>query len=154
MPNPGQIGGSVFIFGAQPGGFAATFFVDQDGNVNGKVIFDDTKQGPPGHAHGGALATLIDEAMGAAAWNHGHRVLAANLNFNYRRPVPLNVEVAVQGRVERVDGRKIHTSGAILLPDGTPAVEGTGLFIEAPQYFGSEGFNPFMADSFTKSYEE
>lgn len=147
MPTPGRIGGSRFIFGAKPGGFAAAFFVEEDGTIAGKVTLDDAKQGPPGHAHGGALATLIDEAMGAAAWNRGHRVLAANLNFNYRRPVPLHVEVQVRGKIERIDGRKIHTSGVIVLPGEIVAVEGTGLFIEAPQLFGAAGMNPFTVEA-------
>jgi acyl-coenzyme A thioesterase PaaI-like protein len=141
---PGKpIRGSDFIFGDKPGGFGARFFVDESGRIVGKVSLDASKQGPPDHAHGGALIALIDEAMGACAWYHGHRVVAAGLQFNLRRPVPLNLEVSVIAQVDRVDGRKVYTSGTILLPDEAVAVEGTGLFIEAPQYFGFEGFNPF-----------
>lgn len=142
-----QIGGSTFIFGPKPGGFEAKFFADEQGNISGVVILDETKQGPPGHAHGGSLATLIDEAMGASAWNHGYRVLAANLNFDYRKPVPLGIEIRVSGMVERKEGRKVFTRGHITLPDGSIAVEGTGIFVEAPQYFGAEGFNPFVPDA-------
>ncbi len=137
------IGGSTFVFGETPGGFGAELFLDEQGVVSGEVTIDTSKQGPPGHAHGGSLATLIDEAMGAACWQNGYRVLAVNLNFNYRRPVPLGVTVTITGKVERQDGRKIHTSGAVILPDGTVAVEGTGIFVEAPQYFG--GKDPFKA---------
>jgi len=144
MSKQGLIGGSTFIFAPQPGGFGAQFMLDENGDIRGIVTMDDSKQGPPGHAHGGSLAALIDEAMGAAAWNRGHRVLAANLNINYRRPVPLGTEITLVGRVDRTEGRKIYTSGAVMMPDREIAVEGTGLFIEAPQYFGVDGFNPFM----------
>lgn len=141
-----RIKGSRFVFGAKPGGFEAAFYADEQGNATGTVIIDESKEGPPGHAHGGSLATLIDEAMGAAAWNQGYRVLAANLNFNFRRPVPLNTGVYVSGRVERKEGRKIFTSGALTLPDGTVAVEGTGIFVEAPQHFVEDGYNPFRPE--------
>lgn len=142
-----RIGGSTYIFGPKPGGFDAKYYADSQGNVHGTIWIDAAKEGPPGHAHGGSLATLIDEAMGASAWNHGYRVVAANLNFDYRKPVPLDTEIHVYGTVERKEGRKVFTRGHITLPDGTVAVEGTGIFVEAPQYFGSEGYNPFLPDS-------
>lgn len=138
------IGGSTFLIGAQPGGFAADFYVDDEGCVYGKVTLDASKEGPPGHAHGGSLATLVDEAMGASCWVQGHHVLAANLNVNYRAPVPLNIEVEVMGKVQHIEGRKIHTVGRITLPDGTVAVESAGLFIEAPEKFAAmQGNHPF-----------
>lgn len=136
------IGGSNFIYGERPGGFGAQLYVQENGHVEGLITLGIEKEGPPGHAHGGALATMIDEVMGAAAWHNGYRVLAANLNFNYRRPAPLGVELRVRGWIERVDGRKIFTSGEVLLPDGIVATEGTGLFILAPQYFNVDS-HPF-----------
>jgi acyl-coenzyme A thioesterase PaaI-like protein len=111
--------------------------------VIGRVILDDSKQGPPGHAHGGSLATLLDEAMGASAWFAGYRVVAVNLNIDLKLAVPLHVEVVLRGRVERKEGRKVFTTGELLLPDGRVAIEGRGVFIEAPQLVGSEGLNPF-----------
>jgi acyl-coenzyme A thioesterase PaaI-like protein len=137
------IGGSKFVFGATPGGFKAAFFLNPDGAITGTVTIDGSKEGPPGHAHGGSLATLVDEAMGAACWRNGYHVLAANLNFDYRRPVPLNVEITVTGRVDRVDGRKIYTVGEVVLPDGMVAVQGRGLFIVAPEIFINSHFEPF-----------
>jgi hypothetical protein len=40
----------------------------------------------------------------------------------------------VVGRVERVEGRKAFTSGVILLPDDTAAVEATGIYVEVPAH--------------------
>lgn len=141
-----RIGGSTFVLGKKPGGFGARFYMDDEGKISGKVVIDTTKEGPPGHAHGGSLATLIDEAMGAACWQNGYQVLAVNLNFNYKRPVPLDTEVTITGKVVRKEGRKVHTSGAVVLPDGTVAVEGTGVFVEAPQYFGRKNFFAMVED--------
>lgn len=146
LENRARVSGSTFMYGPKPGGFQAELFADEHGNVTGTAIIDAAKEGPPGHAHGGSLATLIDEAMGAAAWRRGHRVLAVNLNMNYRRPVPLDVEVRVTGQVIRAEGRKVFTSGTITLPDGSVAVEGTGIFVEAPQYFAGTGTNPFFPE--------
>ena len=117
-------------------------YLQDDGSVVGAVTLQKGHEGPPFHVHGGVLGALLDEAMGAAAWASGKRVVSVNLNFNYRKPVPLGVPLNISGRVEREAGRKIFTAAKIMLPDGVVAVEGTGIFVEAPQIF--EGLaNPF-----------
>ncbi len=105
---------------------------DAAGTARGTVTLHLQQEGPPRHVHGGVLASLIDEVMGAAVWATGKRSLAANLNINYRHPAPLDCELRVTGRIDRIEGRKTYTSGEVLLPDGTVAIEGTGLFIEMP----------------------
>jgi len=137
------IGGSQFITGAAPGGFGARMFKQADNTIRFTMTLGGEKEGPPGHGHGGSLATLLDEAMGAACWVSGYWVLAANLNINYKRPVPLNTEVVITGKVERQEGRKIYTSGEITLPDGTVATTGSGIFIESPEHF-NDAFNEAM----------
>lgn len=140
-----KIGGSRFVGGPKPVGFGMTFYAEDDGKIVGHVRLDENKQGPPGHAHGGSLITLIDEAMGAAAWHQGHRVLAVGLNFSLRKAVPLETEIEVSGWVTEVKGRKILAKGQITLSDGTVAVEGEGVFVTAPQYVGEgDEFNPFL----------
>ena len=97
--------------------------------------FDEAQQGPPGHAHGGASAAVIDEAMGAVVWQSGLRALLANLNLNYRLPVPLHTPLRAEAWLERVEGRKAYARGQILV-GGSVAVEGTGLFVHIPTFFG------------------
>jgi acyl-coenzyme A thioesterase PaaI-like protein len=138
-----RIGGSSIIFNPPPGGFGARFYAIGDGQIIGRVSVDESKQGPPGHVHGGAMATLVDEAMGASAWFSGHRVVAVHLEFDLKLAVPLNVEIALRGWVVRKEGRKVFTSGELLLPDGRIAVTGSGIFVEAPQLVGAGGMNPF-----------
>ena len=134
--------GSRLLRDPKPVGLAAQYYLEADGTVGGVVVIDESKEGPPGHAHGGALAMLVDEAMGMAAWYQGHRVVAVNLNINYRHAVPLNQPVTVTGKVDRLDGRKAFGVGKVILPDGTVAVEATGIFVEAPQYVGEDKFAP------------
>jgi hypothetical protein len=139
-----RIGGSTFIFAPPPGGFGVQMYFDPSTNETiGYVSVDDSKQGPPGHVHGGAVTTLIDEAMGACVWYRGFRVVAVNLNINLKLAVPLNVEVILRGRVARQEGRKIFTSGELVLPDGQIAADGSGVFVEAPHLVGALGHNPF-----------
>ena len=44
------------------------FRTGPDRSLRAKVLFGPGTQGPPGHAHGGSMAAVLDEAMGGAAW--------------------------------------------------------------------------------------
>ena len=82
---------------------------DHDGALLAKVWFGPGTQGPPGHAHGGSMASILDEAMGAAAWSAGHAVVAAELTTRFRRMLPLESCGIVEARVVSTDGRKVRT---------------------------------------------
>jgi acyl-coenzyme A thioesterase PaaI-like protein len=126
--------GSGFMTADPPKGMGIRFYAEAEGVV-AFITLDDRHEGPPGYVHGGFSAALLDEAMGTAVWRAGHPVVAANIQFDLRAPVPLGQEISVQGWVDRKDGKKVFAKGKIVLADGTVAVEGRGLFIEAPQFF-------------------
>ncbi len=116
----------------------AALHLHSDNSVIAAVALTERQAGPPAYAHGGALAALIDEAMGAAAHLSGSRVVAVHLSFDYKQPVPLGVIVQITGKIESKDGRKVFTLGSVTLPNGTVAVTGRGIFVEAPQFFDGE----------------
>lgn len=127
--------GKCFVCGSQNPHSIGIQWYFEDGAISGRLAMSEAQQGPPGHAHGGASAALLDEAMGAAVWAAGHRVMAVNLNVDYKAPVPLGVEVAVSGRVTGQEGRKVFAAGEVRLPDGTVAVSATGIYVEAAAMF-------------------
>ncbi|KAM4690481.1 uncharacterized protein WCC33_017875 [Rhinophrynus dorsalis] len=67
-------------------------------------------EGPPGFTHGGCIATIIDSTAGAGAVYHSGSVMTANLNVNYRNPIPLGSTVIVDSHVDKVEGKKVYTS--------------------------------------------
>ncbi|HGY11225.1 MAG TPA: hypothetical protein ENK36_02525, partial [Desulfobacterales bacterium] len=40
------------------------YFERHSGHFLSRVIFGQKSQGPPGHVHGGAIASVLDETMG------------------------------------------------------------------------------------------
>jgi acyl-coenzyme A thioesterase PaaI-like protein len=110
-------------------GFGLHFTPQDDGWLTASYTFDALKQGPPGIVHGGALASVIDEAMTAAVFAAGYLAFTVNLNLDYRVPVMVGVLVTIQARLDVVDRRKLYMLGRIVLPDGTSAVEAKALFI-------------------------
>jgi uncharacterized protein (TIGR00369 family) len=129
--------GSCFVCGKEnPKSLGVQWQLMEDKSIFTKVTLDIAQQGPPGFAHGGASAALLDEAMGGAVWAAGYQVVAVNLVVNYHKPLPLYQEIMVEAQVENVEGRKVHASAVIHLEDGPILVSGHGLYLEAPQFFG------------------
>jgi len=114
-----------------------TWWLEDDGRLTSEFQLNEAQQGPPGHAHGGASAAILDEAMGLVVWAAGHKVAAVNLEVNYHMPLPLGQRLRLAAQVSQVDERKILSTGEILLPDGTAAVTGRGIYVVAPQLFES-----------------
>jgi len=79
----------------------------------GRAYFGPQAEGPPGHAHGGSIAALLDEAMGLCAWSAGFPVLAAELHVRFLRSLPLNSVVQVHTWMEKTKGRRITIRGEL-----------------------------------------
>lgn len=128
--------GSCFICGSEnPHNVGLRWYVDESGVVSSEFTLTLAQQGPPGHAHGGLSAAVLDEVMGVAVWYAGYIVAAAKIEVNYRKPVPLGQCITTKGYITRRSGRKIYARGEICLPDGSVGVTGRGLYIIAPQLF-------------------
>ena len=100
----------------------------RDRDVVGAVRFGAAYEGPPGHVHGGFIAATFDEVLGMAQSFSGTHGMTGTLTIRFRRPTPLDVDLVVEGRVERVEGRKIFTT-AELLNDGEVTAEAEAVFI-------------------------
>ncbi len=95
----------------------------------GRIWFGPQSEGPPGHAHGGSQAALLDEGMGAVAWLSGKTVLAAKIEINFRAPLPLGTILTMRAEITGMEGRKVYTQGKLEADDGRVYSEGTGLFV-------------------------
>ncbi len=118
-----------------------------DSHLVGRAWFGPETQGPPGHAHGGAVSAVMDEALGAAAWADGHHVVVARLSIDFRAMVPLGTDATFETWVERVDGRKVHTRGRLLAADGQLLAEGQALCV----VLGSDHLEKFATARAAKS---
>ncbi|NXV25069.1 THEM4 thioesterase, partial [Cepphus grylle] len=75
-------------------------------------------EGHPGLTHGGAIATIIDSTLGTCALAVVGPVVTANLSIDYLAPVPLGAVLLVEGRAERLEGRKVFLSCQVRGADG------------------------------------
>jgi acyl-coenzyme A thioesterase PaaI-like protein len=100
-----------------------------DGGLLARAWFGRGAEGPPGYAHGGSVAAVLDEAMGAAAWIAGHPSIAARIEVDFKTMVPLGIDADVEMSVEKVEGRKITTRARLLDADGRVLAQSAGLFL-------------------------
>ena len=98
-----------FIFDKQRRIFVCRFRLDQ------------RYTGPPGHCHGGIIATILDEAMGKVNKLRQVIALTSQMTVDYLRPVPLNQPLRVESREVSVRGRKHVNMGEILNQKGRGA---------------------------------
>ena len=70
-------------------------------------------------AHGGILATLLDELMGWALFEHDCWGVTAELTVRYLRPADVNRRLRVEGEVVEASRRLFRTRGRILDEDGS-----------------------------------
>ncbi len=102
--------------------------VDDDGTVRGTVRFDGPYEGPPGCVHGGFVAAVFDELLGAAQSSSGPPGMTGTLTIVYRSPTPLHTDLTLEGVTIRRDGRKIFTRGTLHAGEVLCA-EAEGIFI-------------------------
>lgn len=102
---------------------------------DGETVVSRTQLGPdyagyPAFAHGGVVATMLDEAMGWAmlhlAGRHG---VTSSLNVTYRRPVPLGRELVVRARVLDVADRDARIESSVEDSHGRILAHGAGTWV-------------------------
>ncbi|MHB1674558.1 MAG: PaaI family thioesterase [Acidobacteriaceae bacterium] len=86
-------------------------------------------EGPPGHVHGGIIATILDEAMGKVNRRKGIVALTRHMSIDYLRPVPLATKLRAVGWSVKEEGRKHFHTGEIRALDGTVLARAKGVFI-------------------------
>lgn len=98
------------------------------------VEITQAHQGAPGLAHGGVIATAMDEAMGVVTRLLRLPVVTVRLEVDYRQPVPVGTTLHIASRITGQRGRKVYTEalGHLGAADGPVAVEAAALFLQVP----------------------
>ncbi|MFP3953369.1 MAG: PaaI family thioesterase [Candidatus Acetothermia bacterium] len=102
-----------FGCGVNPWGLKLDFEVRGE-EVYAQTELDENYQGFKGTAHGGIIATLLDEASAwAIASNTGYLAPSYSLECRFLQPVPLEKKIEVSGRVEGMRHRIVTSSSQV-----------------------------------------
>lgn len=97
--------------------------------IRGDVTFDQRQQGAPGIAHGGAVATVLDDALGSLLVVLETPAVTANINVDFRAPALLHHPMTVEARSTARDGRKLHLTARLLDERAVVVAEARALFL-------------------------
>jgi acyl-coenzyme A thioesterase PaaI-like protein len=112
-----------------PSSIGIEFRRDGPAAVTARCTVHGMFQGPPGRAHGGTVALIVDELMGMVNRVAGRRAFTARLQVHLRAPAPVDVELTFRAWEHEVDGRKV-TIRAEGRHNETLIVEADALFVE------------------------
>ncbi|MGW0927889.1 PaaI family thioesterase [Streptomyces sp. NPDC002644] len=136
-PAPGEPVGSHYAncFGCgsgQPHGLHLAARAGEGVDLTAEFTVRPEHQGAPGLAHGGVLASALDEALGALTWLLRTIAVTGRLETDYLRPVPVGSVLHIDAEVTARAGRKIYATaeGRLDGPDGPVAVRADALFVE------------------------
>jgi len=89
-------------------------------------------EGPPGHVHGGIVAGMLDELLGATVsqLTPGRPGVTGKLSLRYKRPTPLHVPLDLRAWVTEDRGRVVNAAASCSV-DGVVAVEAQAMFVRA-----------------------
>ncbi|MGR6916214.1 PaaI family thioesterase [[Actinomadura] parvosata] len=110
--------------------------------VEAEFTVGEAHQGAPRLAHGGVLATAMDEVIGMSVYLLHKPYVTGRLETDYLLPVPVGTTLHLRAWCTGIDGRKayLEAEGRIGAPDGPVAVRAAALFIEVNmEHFAKHG---------------
>ena len=116
-------------------GLHASFFETDAGELVALIKPTELHQSYPGRMHGGVAAAILDETIGRAiAIGKSDQVwgVTVELTTKFRKPIPLEQELKIVGRVSEDGTRFFQGSGEIVLENGDIAVSATGKYLKVP----------------------
>lgn len=116
-----------------PFGLKTKFYELENKEVVGYFTGHTYLQSYPHILHGGISATILDETIGRAIMAHYGQEsfgVTIELNLKYKKPVPLDVELKVVGRIVNDKGRIFEGTGELILPSGEVAVTASGRYMK------------------------
>jgi len=131
---PSLVGASLRFVSGEPEGdrYRVRYFRNAEGALRARIWFGPETEGPPGHAHGGSMAAVMDEVLGLAAWAAGYPIVVGNLNVHFRNLLPLQQVVTVESEIVSAEGRKVLVKGRLCKGD-TVYAEADCLCITIPE---------------------
>jgi acyl-coenzyme A thioesterase PaaI-like protein len=131
---PALVGDSLRFVSGDPTGtrFRVRYYRDLESQLVARIWFGPETEGPPGNAHGGSIAAVLDEVLGLAAWAAGYAIVVGKLNIHFQKLLPLRTVVEVRSRVVSAEGRKVMVHGGIHGPGEVVYAEADCLCITLP----------------------
>lgn len=127
---PKEANGCFGCGGGNETGMKLQFELDLDARrTRGRFTLGSRYAGGGGFAHGGIIAVVLDEAMGKLSKLTDERAVTAELSVEYKKPVPVDREIAVEAWQEEEKGRNRFRVAEVRDSQGVLLARGKGRFV-------------------------
>ena len=116
-------------------GIHAHFYITENQELIALFTPSNEHQSYPGRLHGGIASAILDETIGRAILNKYETEVwgvTIDLNVKFKKPIPLNEELKVIGRITNENSRMFEGTGEIILSNGDVAVTAQGKYFKVP----------------------
>lgn len=116
-------------------GIHAHFYTTENQELIAVFTPSEEHQSYPGRLHGGIASAILDETIGRAILNKYETEVwgvTIELNVKFKKPIPLNEELRVVGRITSENNRIFEGTGEIYLQNGEAAVTAQGKYFKVP----------------------
>jgi uncharacterized protein (TIGR00369 family) len=121
---------ACFVCGpCNPAGFKVSFVLVGDDGIYFLVKFPSIYQGYDGIVHGGLISTVLDEVMANCFFRRGIDCLTAEIKVRFLKPVPIDTDLKVNGKIIRKGSRIGIAQGWIEDSYSTVYAESEGKFL-------------------------
>lgn len=121
-------GGCFGCSKSNPDGLHLRFFRAGE-EVRGTYTIPERFHGAPGIAHGGIVATILDEfSCAAAVFLTGTRVVTGELRIRYEQPCPVGRDLTVRARIASTEHARYLDIEAEIETGGERLARSTGKF--------------------------
>ena len=129
---------------SNPSGMRLSFDLDfESARSRGCFTLGPNYAGGGGFAHGGIIAVVLDEAMGKLSRLNDEKAVTAEMHIEYKKPVPVDKTIVVEGWQEEEKGRNRFRVAEIRDQQGNLLARGTGRFvIVEPAHFAGAASVP------------
>jgi uncharacterized protein (TIGR00369 family) len=118
-----------------PFGLKAFFYETEKKELVAVFKPGEEHQSYPGRLHGGIAAAILDETIGRAILMYHKQEIwgvTAELKMRFKKPIPLDEELKVIGRIIKEGNRLFEGSGELILSNGDIAVTCEGKYLKLP----------------------
>ena len=106
------------------------FVIEKAGQlVTAEAVAPVTFAGPPNTVHGGMVAGIFDDLLGAVNWSGENSGFTGTLTVRYHRHTPILKPIKMRAECIKRDGRKTFVKGEIF-HDGQLTASAEGIFVQ------------------------
>jgi acyl-coenzyme A thioesterase PaaI-like protein len=115
-------------------GLQLSFYINEERQAETQVVIGEQFQGYPGVAHGGIVATILDETLGRAlmADDPNRFLFTGKLTTRYRMPTPIGEPLRAVGVVIKDRGRMAECASYLYDQNDELLAQAEGLMINMP----------------------